>query len=74
MTPKTLEMVAVELYGPNWKGPLCEALSTSERTVRRWAAGTLPIPENVRTELLAIAHSKMDQLEDVIAELERGAD
>lgn len=57
------------LYGPQWQRPLAADLGVSDRTVRRWYAGD-PIPEGVKTDLLAAVRKRgavLDELAKVLA-------
>lgn len=39
------------LYGPRWQRALARSLGVSDRTVRRWAAGTHPVPAGVQGDV-----------------------
>lgn len=39
MTPEELRRIGERLYGPDWIGPMAEALPVTERAVRYWLAG-----------------------------------
>lgn len=60
MSPTLLHEAGTALYGERWRQPLASALSVSERTVRRWAAGEWPVPAKVWGELrtLLTEHGK----------------
>lgn len=47
MTPAQLATHGRSLYGSGWKRPLAASLGVTERTIQRWASGSLPIPEGV---------------------------
>jgi hypothetical protein len=52
VTPTTFRRHGSALLGPQWQRPLAAALTddgkpVSDRTVRRWAAGSSPVPEEV---------------------------
>lgn len=51
MTPHQLENAGRKLYGDNWQTPLSAALGVTDRSMRRWASGSHPIPSNVAGEL-----------------------
>lgn len=42
-------------YGYGWQTALARSLDVSSRTVRRWASGESPIPEDVASNLAALA-------------------
>lgn len=54
MTPDLLHEAGAALYGPRWRADLADALSVSERTVRRWAAGEWPVPSGARRDIRAL--------------------
>ncbi len=42
------------LYGRSWIRPISVDLKVNERTVQRWANGTIPIPSRIAGELIEI--------------------
>ena len=52
--PNLLAEAGVALYGPSWHGPLADDLGVNLRTMRRWAAGKMPVPTNIVREILAL--------------------
>ena len=66
MTPVLLHNVGAALYGPRWQSELARALGVSDRTVRRWAAGTHPIPAGLYLELLRLCSAREDGLREVV--------
>lgn len=46
------------LYGPRWQSDLARDLKVSDRTVRRWDAGSNEIPAGVWTELRALLKTR----------------
>lgn len=62
MTPSILRAVGEALYGPRWQCELARELCVSDRTMRRWSAGTHEIPPAVRDDLLAIVARRRDEL------------
>lgn len=44
MTRDELRAAGERLYGPEWQTALARRLRTTDRTVRRWAAGAAEIP------------------------------
>lgn len=46
------------LYGPRWYTDLARALDVSERTVRRWDAGTFEIPAGAWRDLRALIRER----------------
>lgn len=53
MTPDYLAAIGRRLYGDEWQMPLADALGVADRTVRRWAAGSSPVPASVAAALAA---------------------
>lgn len=51
MTPSQLERAGRTLYGDNWQTPLALALGVSDRSMRRWASGSHPIPATLAGEI-----------------------
>jgi Protein of unknown function (DUF1488) len=42
-----LRQIGEELYGANWQIELSRAIGVGDRSLRRWAAGTDPVPEDI---------------------------
>lgn len=47
MTASELKAVGIALFGEGWQSKLARTLGVAPRTVRRWAAGTVPIPGTI---------------------------
>ena len=69
MTPHRLNAIASLLYGPEWTVQLAIALDVNERTMRRWRAGTSPIPESLAADLRRLVTERMGQLAAALREL-----
>jgi hypothetical protein len=69
LTPATLNRIGTALYGGYWQTQLADALGVNQRTVRRWVAGDLPIPD-LRSELLDIIHQRRQTLLEAMDWLE----
>lgn len=54
MTPADLASIAQDIFGPDWRNPLARLVNVNYRLVRRWQDGTIPIPDDVATILLAL--------------------
>lgn len=55
------------LYGPRWQSDLARDLAVSDRTVRRWAAGTHEVPAGLWVDLLRLTQERaaaLDALSD----------
>ena len=46
------------LYGPRWQSELARDLDVSDRTVRRWVAGTTDVPQGIYLDLLRLTHER----------------
>lgn len=57
------------LYGPRWQAELARALDVSDRTVRRWAAGTQDLPRGAYTDLLRLTQERARQLDSLAGKL-----
>jgi hypothetical protein len=64
-----LAAVGEALYGPLWQTSLSVALEVSDRTVRRWAAGDVSVPERVWRDIGAICRKRGAALEKWAAKL-----
>lgn len=65
MTPQLLKLAGEALYGPQWHKPLAADLGVSDRTIRRWIAGSFPIPAAIGVELAEICRKRRKHLEDI---------
>lgn len=65
-----LTAVGLALYGSHWVNDLADALDVSERSIRRWAAGTYEIPEGIRGELVSLCRARGANLEGIARALE----
>lgn len=59
------------LYGPRWVTELARALDVNERTVRRWAAGTSPIPAGAYADLLRLTQERAALLDSLAGRLNK---
>lgn len=55
------------LFGQKWRVDLAQALGVSERTVRRWAAGSSPVPGDVWLEINSLLSSRAKRLREMAA-------
>ena len=62
MTPDTLRAVGEALYGLRWQTPLAHDVGVNDRTMRRWLAGTNPMPERLQANLRAIVKNRIKAL------------
>lgn len=61
------------LYGERWQSSIARDLHTSDRTVRRWAAGQNEIPWGVMAELRGLLMSRGAQIDALLHDLDRPA-
>ena len=70
MTPaEMIAMVGEALYGPRWQTPLAADLAVSDRTMRRWAAGTDVPRAAIVSELMSLVLTRADTLRRLEARL-----
>lgn len=65
-----LKLTGEALYGRQWQTPLSRDLGVTDRTIRNWATGT-GAPSDLPDRLLPLLRARADQLEHVIALIER---
>jgi hypothetical protein len=58
-----LREVGESLYGARWQSEVARALKVSDRTVRRWVAGTDEPPSGVLVDLLRLADERITRIE-----------
>lgn len=51
MTPDLLREAGQALYGASWQSDIARELEVSDRTVRRWLAGTRSLPATIAADL-----------------------
>lgn len=66
MTPARLSAIGRALYGDRWQSALAAALGVADRTVRRWAAGTSPVPDGAARDMTALLNERAGMLRDLI--------
>lgn len=70
MKPKDLlTAIGQALYGENFRIPMSDQLGVADRTVRRWLAGTSPIPARIWSELEVLLLARKVTLEGLLIEL-----
>lgn len=57
------------LYGPRWQSELARELSVSDRTVRRWVAGTSDVPSGLYVDLLRLTQERAAMLDAIAPRL-----
>lgn len=58
------------LFGPLWQSAIARDLGVSNRTIRRWVAGTSPLPDGLTAELLHLVRARKRTLAQLIYTLE----
>lgn len=57
------------LYGPQWQSALARDLGISDRTMRRWVAGTSEPPAGLYADLLRLTQERAAQLDSLAPRL-----
>lgn len=66
MTRDELTQAGQALYGERWQSALARTLDVSDRTMRRWVAGSSPIPDDVRAETRALLKDRLSAIWNLI--------
>jgi hypothetical protein len=70
-----LRQIGEALYGPGWQAELSRDISVSDRSMRRWAAGTDEIPEGVWRDIHLHAEARWRPIqyfdEEIVKRLNR---
>lgn len=72
MTTSLLIECGEVLYGPRWQSQLARDLGVSDRTIRRWVAGTSEVPQGLAANLLRLTSERAGEL-DALANRLRAA-
>lgn len=72
MTPEQLHAAATALYGEHYREPLRQELDVGERILRRWLAGSAPIPDGIGEEVAALLETKREELMQILLAMENG--
>jgi len=67
MTPDDLMSKGRALYGERWQTPLAHALHVSDRTMRRWLAGSSPVPEHAERQIRSVLLERFSEIGGMIA-------
>jgi hypothetical protein len=59
------------LYGPQWQSAVARDLDVADRTVRRWIAGTTPVPIGIYAELAELVQTRTGILLALYPRLQR---
>ena len=66
MTPARLTTIGRALYGERWQSSLARVLGVSDRTVRRWVAGSSPVPDGVWGELRELMRARAGEIRGLL--------
>jgi hypothetical protein len=70
VTQELFNEVGAALYGPRWQaGDFADDLGVSVRNVRRWMAGTAPIPEGVVSEIYLLCFNAHAELAGLVEKI-----
>lgn len=58
------------LYGPRWQSELARDLGVSDRTMRRWVAGTFDAPQGLYVDLLRLTQQRAAKLDELAERLQ----
>ena len=59
------------LFGPRWQSELARELQVSDRTVRRWVAGTSEVPAGLYVDLLRLTQERAAVLDELAPRLRK---
>ena len=74
MDTNLLERAGAALCGPRWQTELALALGVGDRTMRRWVAGTSPLPAGLRGDLERLCRARRAALDDLLRAFGPGPD
>lgn len=61
------------LYGTRWQSELARDLQVSDRTIRRWVAGTSDVPAGLYVDLLRLTQERAAALDALAPRLRASA-
>ena len=69
MSEQLLKAIGVFLYGDQWQAPLARDISVSERSMRRWAAGTDEIPKGAWQDIALVLDTVHAEAGNLLSEV-----
>ena len=69
-----IDEVGQALWGPNWKGPMAEAVHHQKSAVTDWASGRMPVPSGVWNELKDIMRKRRHELDRLASRAQKAHD
>jgi hypothetical protein len=61
-----LKSIGEALYGEHWANSMADDLDVSGRSLRRWANGSMPIPQGVWEDLMHLIKARRNVLTNQI--------
>jgi hypothetical protein len=71
LPPALLRRIGEAFHGPEWQGRLSRDLEVSDRTLRRWVAGEMPVPPGVTAELYSMICQQQGDLQELARDMDR---
>lgn len=72
MTADQLHAAGTALFGAQYRDALREELDVGERILRRWLAGSAPIPDGVRDDVVQLMDARREELLSILLAMENG--
>lgn len=69
-----IDEVGQALWGPNWKGPMAEAVHHQKNAVVDWASGRVAVPSGVWNELKEIMRKRRHELDRLASRTQKAHD
>ena len=69
-----IDEVGQALWGPNWKGPMADAVRHQKSAVADWATGRVPVPSGVWNELKEIMRKRRHELDRLASRAQKAHD
>lgn len=71
MSSDLFQEVGEALYGVHWQTAAAKSLGVTDRQVRRWVAGTTPIPAGVYRDLSHLLSERRESLLDLVGRVDQ---
>jgi hypothetical protein len=71
MSSRLLKRCGEALYGPRWQSEIARDLDVSDRTVRRWVAGSDDVPDGVYLDLQRLLTERAAEIDELLETLPR---
>jgi hypothetical protein len=73
MSSRLLKRSGEALYGLRWQSEIARDLDVSDRTVRRWVAGSDDVPDGVYLDLQRLLTERAAEIDELLESLPRSA-